>query len=70
MPLVGGSSSGTRAGRSSLIGGVPRFRRLFGVKGISKDIVCSVDQRVDDGGLCDVILHTPTDDLSCDHSST
>lgn len=42
MPLVGGSSSGTRAGRSSLIGGVPRFRRLFGVRGISKDIVCSV----------------------------
>ena len=40
IPLVGGSSSGTIAGRSSLIGGVPRGRiRLGGVRGMSKDIV-------------------------------
>lgn len=40
IPLVGGSSSGTIAGKSSLIGGVPLGRiRLGGVMGISNDIV-------------------------------
>jgi hypothetical protein len=40
IPFVGGSSSGTMAGRSSLIGGVPRACiRLGGVRGISNDIM-------------------------------
>jgi hypothetical protein len=40
IPLVGGSSSGTMAGKSSLMGGVPLGSiRLGGVRGISNDIV-------------------------------
>jgi len=40
IPLVGGSSSGTKAGKSSLMGGVPLGKiRLGGVRGISNDIV-------------------------------
>jgi hypothetical protein len=66
MPLVGGSSSGTRAGRSSLIGGVPLGSRLFGVRGISKDMPKASEA----GELCGMIVHSQMDRLWCDHINT